>query len=851
MLPDKIGRYRIKAELGRGGMSTVYLAHDPHFDRDVALKLLPRELLHSGNFRRRFDREAKIVASLDHPAIVPVHDFGEQDGQPYLVMRFMAGGSLTDRLIQGAIPINEVSRIISRLASALDEVHKKGVLHRDLKPSNILFDQRNDPFISDFGTAKFTFEHTKLTETGGAVGTPAYMSPEQIQGESSLDGRSDIYSLGIILFEMLSGQHPFQTNTPIGLAVKHIFEPIPNVREMQPGLPMACQTIITRAMAKSPEDRFQTAITLANQLTEVTGNIEGVSSEQEEGGETAVPKSRRYALLIHTDSFEDPFLAQLKTKNNHTPKMVELLKNPDIGEFDEVTCVINKTGDETRRIISRFFAGKKHDDMLLLYISGHATLDGNGHIHFASKTTDHELIRATSISGVFLADEMDGSRAQQQALILDCFFSKVLLSDKRPTHYLPGVVGKAIDTSASFSRHGQARLILSASDSVHYVWQGNGVSGEPKPSRFSEFFIDGLESGAADVDNDGLVTITELYDYISERTNSTTDENDSRHIPRKWVDDENDQVILARNPLPSQQIPSQKYQASPSQAIKLNWTRRVKQKLLWVGTFLVIGLFLIVGSGDNTISGRSRSVILAADVPTNTPNATSAPTHTPTPAPPKATAIIEPTEEIVLEESITAVSSPSPTTPSKPTSTSTNTSAMLLLNSSIFAKPNTEAAELAVLETGDNVYILGRSEIGNWLYVLNDDAIAGYVFSDRIDWAGDFEALSKVPTGTNHATNNDCNNDCPAIAIDLYPLPGNRCEGDVAYRTIYIQGQGGNGRYTYYWNNEKLMGPISDGHGFNVDNQNGSPVIGTGKVVSEDGQTIDKQLFITGFGCGD
>ncbi len=333
MLPDKIGRYRIKAELGRGGMSTVYLAHDPHFDRDVAVKLFPRELLHHGNFRRRFNREAKIVASLDHPAIVPVHDFGEQDGQPYLVMRFMAGGSLTDRLIQGAMPIHEVSRIVSRLAPALDEVHQKGILHRDLKPSNILFDQRNDPFISDFGTAKFTFEHTKLTETGGAVGTPAYMSPEQIQGESNLDGRSDIYSLGIILFEMLSGQHPYQTNTPIGLAVKHIFEPIPNVRVMQPGLPIASQNIITKAMAKHPDDRFQTAVSFANQLADVAGNVEGVADGQLGDGETAVPKSRRYALLIHTDSFEDSFLAQLKKPKNDTKKLVGLLENPQIGEF--------------------------------------------------------------------------------------------------------------------------------------------------------------------------------------------------------------------------------------------------------------------------------------------------------------------------------------------------------------------------------------------------------------------------------------------------------------------------------------------------------------------------------------
>ncbi len=263
-----IGRYQIKGELGRGGMATVYLAHDPRFNRDVAIKLLPHELLHQPTFRARFEREAKIVAALDIPAIVPVYDYGEEDGQPYLVMRYMAGGSLSERLQKDTLSLVETAQIMDALAPALDEAHKQGIIHRDLKPSNILFDHHGAPYISDFGTALITQATMQLTDTGGAVGTPAYMSPEQIRGERTLDGRSDLYALGIITFEMLSGSHPFQTNTPIGVAVKHIIDPVPHILDTQPNLPLQCQTIITQAMSKRREERFATAVAFAQSLNQ-------------------------------------------------------------------------------------------------------------------------------------------------------------------------------------------------------------------------------------------------------------------------------------------------------------------------------------------------------------------------------------------------------------------------------------------------------------------------------------------------------------------------------------------------------------------------------------------------------
>jgi len=265
---QKFGRYEVKSELGRGGMATVYLGWDPRFRREVAIKVLPREFLHDPQFLARFEREAQTIALLDHPAIVPVHDFGEEDGLPYLVMRLMTGGSLATRLKQGPVLIAEASRILNRLAPALDEAHARGVIHRDLKPGNILFDQRGDPYLSDFGIVKLTEGAASFTGSG-LIGTPAYMSPEQVRGEGRIDGRSDIYALGVILFEMLAGKQPYEATTPIGVAFKHVTEPVPRVLDVKPELPLDAQAVIERAMAKAPEDRYQTAGGMASALAAI------------------------------------------------------------------------------------------------------------------------------------------------------------------------------------------------------------------------------------------------------------------------------------------------------------------------------------------------------------------------------------------------------------------------------------------------------------------------------------------------------------------------------------------------------------------------------------------------------
>ncbi len=267
MSSQNFGRYIIKGELGRGGMATVFHAYDPRFERDVAIKVLPREFLHDPQFRARFEREAKTIALIEHPAIVPVYDFGEEEGQPYIVMRYMSGGSLSDRLNQGPMPTSEVINMMTRLAPALDAAHGKGIIHRDLKPGNILYDQYGNSYLSDFGIARLQ-QTSSATLTGGAIlGTPAYMSPEQVQGGTDIDGRSDIYSMGVILFQLLSGKVPYQADTAAKVMLMHILEPVPHITDTKEDLPATFNEVIEKAMAKEPDDRYQNAIDMSQAIT--------------------------------------------------------------------------------------------------------------------------------------------------------------------------------------------------------------------------------------------------------------------------------------------------------------------------------------------------------------------------------------------------------------------------------------------------------------------------------------------------------------------------------------------------------------------------------------------------------
>jgi formylglycine-generating enzyme required for sulfatase activity len=261
-MEKQIGRYEIRREVGRGGMGIVYLAYDPRFRRHVAVKVLPRQFTQDPKYLARFEQEARTIGALEHPAIIPVYDFGETNDAPYLVMRYMAGGSLRDLLKGMPLSIEVVLTTIQRIAPALDNAHKLGIIHRDLKPANILFDEDSRPYLADFGIAKLA----DFSQTINIAGTPAYMSPEQVEAKKQLDGCSDLYALGVMLFEMLSGLKPFISDTPTGQMMMHLLQPVPDITRINPDLPPGTQQVIEIAMAKDPGDRYQSAVALATAI---------------------------------------------------------------------------------------------------------------------------------------------------------------------------------------------------------------------------------------------------------------------------------------------------------------------------------------------------------------------------------------------------------------------------------------------------------------------------------------------------------------------------------------------------------------------------------------------------------
>jgi hypothetical protein len=282
-------RYRLDEKIGSGGMSSVYRAFDPTLERWVAIKLMHRDISHDPDQLERFRREARAVAQLNHPHVVTVIDAGEDDGAPYIVFEYVEGETLKDRIRRlGRLPVSEAVAYAIEIARALEAAHASRLVHRDVKPQNVLIDPDGRAKVTDFGIAR-SLEAQGLTATGRVLGTTDYVSPEQALGHE-VTGQSDIYSLGIVLYEMLTGEAPFTADTQVAVAMKHVREPLPDVQRRRPEISASLAAVVERATAKETQNRYQDVSEMVHDLEEVLA-IEAARTGQATGEATAVLQS--------------------------------------------------------------------------------------------------------------------------------------------------------------------------------------------------------------------------------------------------------------------------------------------------------------------------------------------------------------------------------------------------------------------------------------------------------------------------------------------------------------------------------------------------------------------------------
>jgi eukaryotic-like serine/threonine-protein kinase len=289
------GRYDVGRPLGSGGMGEVFLARDRVLGRDVALKVLRRQYAGDSEFAERFKREARSAASLSHPNIVQVYDRGDtEDGSSYIAMEYVPGGTLKEKLVgEGPLGTREAAALGAQVAEALEAAHERGMVHRDIKPQNVLLTDRGDAKVADFGIARAGSSVT-ISRTGSVMGTAGYMSPEQALGKPATP-KSDLYSLGVVLFEALTGELPYTADNPIAVSMKHVNEPVRSPREINPSIPEGMNALVTRLMAKDPEDRYASADELADDLWKISRGREPTAAVVTAAAVAAAPTRPQHA----------------------------------------------------------------------------------------------------------------------------------------------------------------------------------------------------------------------------------------------------------------------------------------------------------------------------------------------------------------------------------------------------------------------------------------------------------------------------------------------------------------------------------------------------------------------------
>ena len=771
------GRYHIESLLGQGGMSTVYRATDPNLQRTVAVKIIHPHLTDDPQLVQRFEQEATAVARLHHPNIVQVHDFNHHEGIYYMVLEYIPGETLAEKLqalneMQAhMLPIQSV-RIIADLCLAVDYAHQRGMVHRDLKPANVMINRLGEPVLMDFGIAKLLGSALESMK-GNTFGSARYMSPEQVQGKD-IDHRSDIYALGVILFELVTGGPPFLGDSNAEIMSKHVHQALPEISANPDApIPAALTAVITTALAKDPAHRYQSAAEMATALHTIGLQLQ----------ETLEPLGQRHWQHLSRLLQQAQTAVENKDFTGALEKLDELERTG--AEFHpEKAAHLRQIAQSSlyQQAVQHFQAGQFDESLVLLNLLRPFTPDWPNLAHLETQIRQAQ-------------------KNQAQQFRLDALYDEAVELLER------GDYAAALST---WQKLEEQRGDLAYADRFD-------VAQSARDGLCADWYAAAITAVSAAQPEEAL----SLWAQI-------------QAIEPQYPDSAN--IVLQAN-----NLLRQRRQRS-------DWQRRLII-LVPVLLLLVLAAFWFIRSRQNAAVAGPLPTLTAVPTATVVPATTAVsgpiarPTTTPTTLP---TPTAGPTQQATAMPPTAMPPTAVPPTAVPPTATAPNI-AVVTADASIFAAPQSDSLELAVVAPGDEVQILGRSEIRNWLFVGNGD-VAGFIFQPLVQWDGDVASLP-VFTYTDAApdantTPDTGGNPVTGLRLDLWPLPDTvQCSGGKWSQRVYMQGQGGNGRYRYYWQDQFLTGPTGASHTFTVTSTGGA-IVGTGRVVSEDGQSVERGLFI-------
>ena len=766
------GRYHIESLLGQGGMSTVYRATDPNLQRTVAVKIIHPHLTDDPQLVQRFEQEATAVARLHHPNIVQVHDFNHHEGVYYMVLEYIPGETLAEKLqalneMQAhMLPIQSV-RITADLCLAVDYAHQRGMVHRDLKPANVMINRLGEPVLMDFGIAKLLGSALESMK-GNTFGSARYMSPEQVQGKD-IDHRSDIYALGVILFELVSGGPPFLGDSNAEIMSKHVHQALPEIstRSDTP-IPAALTAVITTALAKDPAHRYQSAAEMATALHTIGLQLQ----------ETLEPLGARHWQHLSRLMQQAQTAVETKDFTGALEKLDELERTG--AEFHpEKAAHLRQIAQSSlyEQAVQHFQAGRFDESLVLINLLRPFTPDWPNLAHLETQIRQAQK-----------------NQAQQSRL--DALYDEAVELLEQ------GDYGAALSAWQTLA---EQRGDLAYADRFD-------VAQSARDGLCADRYAAAITAVSAAQPEEALslwAQIQAIQPHYPDSANIVRQANDLLRQRRQRSVWQRRLIVLA--PILLLLL-----------VLAVAWSIRSRQNAAVAGPL-------------PTLTAVSAPIALPSATPTPTP--TAAPTATPTAGPTATPATLSTPTAVPIQ----------PPTAVPPTGTAPNI-ALVTEDASIFAAPQSDSLELAVVAPGDEVQILGRSETPNWLFVGNGD-VAGFIFQPLVQWEGDVASLpvftyTDAAPDANATPGSNGGNPVTGLRLDLWPLPDTvQCSSGKWSQRVYMQGQGGNGRYRYYWQDQFLTGPTGASHTFTVTSTGGA-IVGTGRVVSEDGQSVERGLFI-------